>query len=117
MKNLIFILIIVLLSSLQTKAQTNPDNGFVEAKFVVRGVCGMCKERIESTLDVKGVKYAEWNRMTDTLFVVFKPSKITLEQMHDLLAAAGHDTELKKATDEAYRKIDECCRYRQLEKH
>ena len=28
----------------------------------VRGNCGQCKERIESAVDVKGVKYAEWNK-------------------------------------------------------
>lgn len=93
------------------------QTGFVEAKLKVRGVCGMCKTRIEITLDVKGIKYANWDRMTDTLLVVYKPSKITLDRIHTLLAEAGHDTELLKASDAAYGKVDDCCRYRELDKH
>lgn len=111
------IILFLLLGSSSIFAQSTSKSGFTEARFVVKGVCDMCKERIETTLDVKGVKYAEWNLVTDTLFVVYHPAKISLERIHELLANAGHDTELKKASDESYRKIDDCCRYRELEKH
>ncbi len=91
------------------------QNGFVESKIMVKGVCGMCKERIETAVDVKGVKFAQWDRQSDTLLIVYKPEKISLDRIHELLAEAGHDTEQKKATDEAYRKVDGCCRYRELD--
>jgi hypothetical protein len=114
MKNRIWLFAGVLIA---LHIQAFGQGGFVEARLKVSGVCGMCKSRIETTLDVKGVKYANWDRNTDTLLVVYKPSKISLDRIHTLLAEAGHDTDKAKASDEAYRKVDECCRYRELDKH
>lgn len=89
----------------------------VEARFQVEGVCGMCKDRIEGALDIKGVKFAEWDTKTGELFVVYKPKAISLIDIHTIIAEAGHDTEKIKATNEAYNSIHNCCRYREMEKH
>lgn len=78
----------------------------------VDGLCGMCKDRIETALDVKGIWVAEWNVNTKDLYVVYKESKITKEQICTLINEAGHDTELSKATDEQYGKVHGCCMYR-----
>ena len=86
--------------------------GTVETKMHVEGICGMCEDRIESALDVKGIWIAEWDVETQKLYVVYKESKITKEQISALINEAGHDTELSKATDEQYGKVHGCCLYR-----
>ena len=79
----------------------------------VDGVCEMCKKRIEQALEVKGIWVAEWNIETKQLYVVYKPKKITKEEIGALLAAVGHDNEITKASDAAYEAIHGCCKYRE----
>ena len=83
------------------------------ATFKVFGNCGQCKTRMETACDVKGVKVAEWDIETKQMVVVFNPEKISLTQIHEIIAACGHDTELKTAPDEAYKKLPDCCLYRE----
>jgi copper chaperone CopZ len=64
--------------------------------FKVFGVCEQCKQRIEGALKVKGIKSAVWNIDSKMLSVSYSPSKISLEKIHNRIAA-GHDTYLKKA--------------------
>jgi periplasmic mercuric ion binding protein len=45
--------------------------------------------------------------------VTYNSKKITLEQIHQKVANVGHDTDLVKASDEAYKKIAACCKYRE----
>ena len=84
----------------------------VTADIKVYGNCGMCKERIETALDTKGIKQAKWDPTTKNLNVVYVPSKITEQQICDIVAAAGHDTDKSKAKDEVYAKLPFCCLYR-----
>jgi hypothetical protein len=72
----------------------------------------MCKKRIESALDRSGIKFASWDTKTKNLEVVYNNKKISELQIHELVAAAGHDTEKVKATDEVYAKLPFCCLYR-----
>ena len=83
-----------------------------EVAFEVSGVCGMCEERIESALDVKGIVMADWDLETKQLQVVFNPSKISEDDIHALLNAVGHDTEKSQATQEQYDGLHGCCKYR-----
>ncbi|NQX91690.1 MAG: heavy-metal-associated domain-containing protein [Flavobacteriales bacterium] len=84
-----------------------------EVSFWVDANCDHCKERIENAVDVKGVKMAEFDLDDSLLTVVYKPEVITLDKLHQLVAAAGHDTKKVKATAEAYENITkECCKYR-----
>jgi periplasmic mercuric ion binding protein len=87
----------------------------VSIEFEVGGVCEMCKERIEKTMDVPGVIFAEYELDTHTLSLVYKPNKIDEKKIHELLNEAGHDTEKSKASDEQYDKIHHCCKYREHE--
>ena len=79
----------------------------------VDGVCGMCKDRIELAVDVKGVKFAEYDVDSKELKIVFNEKKITLKEIHELIAKAGHDTKEVKASDEAYANVHGCCKYRE----
>ena len=80
--------------------------------FIVEGNCDMCKERIEEAAFIKGVRSAEWNKIAQTLTVIYSTKKADLESIHKAVAKSGHDTEMMKATDEAYNKLAKCCQYR-----
>jgi copper chaperone CopZ len=71
----------------------------------------MCKARIEKALDVKGVKYAVWDKETHIVTVKFDPEVVSLQQLHQLVADAGHDTDLVRAKDEVYENLHACCLY------
>lgn len=88
-------------------------NKATETTIWVDGVCDMCKERIELAVDVKGVKFAEYDLKTKELKIVFNEKKISLKEIHELIAKAGHDTKEVKATDEAYANVHGCCKYRE----
>ena len=84
-------------------------------KFKVDGVCGMCKERIETAADIKGVKYVNWSVETHVCEVTYRTDKVTQEDIFKAITAVGHDTEKLKASDDAYSNIHGCCRYRSKE--
>lgn len=85
----------------------------LEAEFVVNGNCGMCKERIENAVTVRGVKAAAWDMDSQTLKVIYRSDKITPAEIQQYVADAGHDTEEIKASEEAYAKLHACCLYRE----
>ena len=81
-------------------------------EFEVSGVCNSCKNRIENAALIKGVKSATWNKYTQLLIVSSRADKLKLEEIYNAVASCGHDTKHQKASDEAYRKLPKCCRYR-----
>ena len=100
----IFFSLVVLGSFAQSKTVT--------ANIKVFGNCMMCKKRIETALDQTGIKAAKWDTETKNLEVVYNSSKISEAKIHDLIAAAGHDTEKVKAKDDVYGELPFCCLYR-----
>lgn len=80
-------------------------------KFEVKGVCNMCKDRIENAALIKGVKWVEWDKATDTLTVIFKTSKLDLMDVHKSIAEAGHTTDKVECNIDAYNKLPGCCAY------
>lgn len=104
------ILTVMLFSSADLLAQKSKK--VLEAEFLVDGVCNMCKERIETAAyDLPGVKWVEWNKNTKLLTVKFKTSKVSLEEIHEAIAAVGHNTSKKRSTEEAYNELPGCCQY------
>ncbi|MDZ4749664.1 MAG: heavy-metal-associated domain-containing protein [Saprospiraceae bacterium] len=100
-------------------AQAKSDKGMEQTvSFKVTGICGQCKERIESVaLDVKGVKKAEWDIQTDMLVLVGS-SKMDKQKVASALAKAGHKSELAAADQKGYAKLPGCCQYDSgIEKH
>lgn len=86
-------------------------------KFKVAGNCGMCKTRIEkAAISVKGVTTADWNKETKMIEVTYNTSKAELQEVHEAIAKAGHDTELVKADDATYDKLPGCCKYERITK-
>lgn len=81
-------------------------------KIKVYGACGMCQDRIETTAkDVIGVNTATWDEKTQLLAVSYQEGLFTEMDLHEELAAVGHDTDKVKATDEVYEKLHSCCKY------
>jgi mercuric ion binding protein len=81
-------------------------------KFKVQGNCNMCKARIEKAAkSVEGVQSADWELKTKMITVKFDPAKTDLHKIHMAIAEAGHDTDMHKASDEAYDKLPACCKY------
>src|SRR5688572_257178 len=99
-----------LLPSITSIAQNlNKDTTVV---FKVSGECEMCKKRIETAAQGKGVSAAKWNISTKNLSLTYNPTKTRLQKVHDRIADVGHDTELKKAATSVYNALPECCLYR-----
>jgi len=73
-------------------------------------LCGDCKERIESALNFqKGVKYAELNLETKIATCVYKPSKVSLNELQLALVRVGYDADEMKADPEAVKLLPKCC--------
>jgi len=111
-----YLFIIVILSiSFGLSAQVNKGKDST-VTFRVSGACEMCKERIEKTLKVRGVRSANWNVDSKILTLVYNPGFISLVKVNKIIAEAGHDTELEKAKDAVYNELPACCHYREIEK-
>lgn len=108
-----YFLSLFFLTSLAVTAQTTGKQQ--TASFKVSGVCGLCKQRIEAAALGKGVSSAEWKVSTQLLTITYNPKRTTVEQVHQRIADVGHDTELKKASDDVYKALHECCLYRDQE--
>lgn len=105
-------IIVILLGILALTSFGQSKSKVVTSNIKVYGNCGMCKERIEGVLERKGIKKATWDASTKNLNVVFVPSKISEQQICQLVASAGHDTDTVKAKDEVYAELPFCCLYR-----
>jgi len=80
--------------------------------LIVYGNCKVCKNRIETaakTLD--GIATAEWNNETKILDVSYDKSKTKIRKISKVIAKAGHDTDMHKASNEAYNALHGCCQY------
>jgi copper chaperone CopZ len=104
---IVAILAIVITSSVYSQSVTTKTE-----TIKVSGNCDMCKARIEKAAKIDGVSKAEWNKDTKILAVTFDPAKTNTDAISKKVAAAGHDTEKVKATDTAYDKLPNCCKYR-----
>ena len=80
--------------------------------FKVYGNCGLCENRIETAAkSVEGVTMAHWDQNSKMMEVNYDASKTNVKDVQQAIANVGHDTELIKATDEAYNNLPACCQY------
>lgn len=82
--------------------------------FKVFGACEQCKHRIENAAKGKGVNSAIWDVDAKILTLDFNPKRTTIAKVEDRIVAVGHDLENKKADDNVYKALPECCLYRDL---
>jgi copper chaperone CopZ len=109
---LVVIMLTIIGAGLTAQVKNEPQaTGTRTETFKVWGKCGMCKDRIESTVKSEGATTAVWDSKTQLLSVTFDSKKTNVEAMSKKLAAVGHDTEKFKAPDEVYSKLPGCCHY------
>jgi copper chaperone CopZ len=101
--------IISLCFSLSVAAQ---DGAVKTVTLAVKGNCEECKKRIENAADIKGVKVSSWDENKQALTVTYRSDKVTLEDIEKAIAASGHDVGNFKGNDANYKKLPECCKYR-----
>ncbi|TAG56853.1 MAG: copper chaperone [Cytophagales bacterium] len=89
----------------------NSNAQTTKVKFKVFGNCEMCKKTIETALDVKGVKSANWSTESKMIEIAYQADKISESKLHELIAASGYDTEKSKGNDKAYSNLPGCCQY------
>lgn len=77
----------------------------------VSGNCGSCKKSIEKAAKEAGAATATWDKATKLLALTFDAGKTSTDKIETAIAGVGYDTEHKVATEEAYKKLDECCQY------
>lgn len=94
-----------------SQAQDKKNDKIAKCTFEVKGVCGMCQDRIQEAAYIKGVKLAEWDRKTGIFTAIYRKDKTSEENIHTAIAAAGHTTAQLKADTEAYGKLPDCCKY------
>lgn len=82
-----------------------------KSTFLVKGDCGMCKERIETTAKKTGASIANWNAETQKLSVEFDAAKTSAEEILKNIAAVGHDNEMFSAPNDVYENLPGCCHY------
>ena len=115
MKKLSFLLIMF---SVFSFSQNNVQNSNAKSTFKVSGVCDMCKFRIEKqSIKIKGVKFANWDKNSNKLSIIYNSKKITLDNIQKEIAGFGHDTEKFKAPDDVYNNLPECCYYKNSQIH
>lgn len=100
-------LVVVITFSTFCSSNTQKTN----AKFKVFGNCEMCKKTIEKSLNVDGVKIANWDTESKIIEISYQAEKITEDKLHQLIASSGYDTEKKKGDDKAYSNLPGCCQY------
>ena len=94
------------------------DPKTVNSTIKVSGVCEMCKSRIEKgTIKLKGVKYANWEIISNNLSLIYNSKKIKLDSIKKKIASLGHDTDKFKAPIDVYERLHECCHYKTLSIH
>ena len=106
------LLLLVTMLTINLSAQDGGQSTTVNDTITVSGNCGHCKERIENAALIKGVKFAEWNKESHELVLIYKSDKVTLEEIEKSILKAGHDVGEKKGDDEAYKALPGCCQYK-----
>ncbi|MEO0898040.1 MAG: heavy-metal-associated domain-containing protein [Bacteroidota bacterium] len=115
---IISFLFVGLTSIAQEKAtEKSADSKVVETSFWVDGVCGMCKNTIETALDVKGVRFAEWDQQTGIAKVIYRSDKLSEMELKKLVSKVGYRTKDVKENKEAYENLPFCCQYKERKKH
>ena len=113
LKKPFLLIFFVFFSITSINAQTTSRD--TSATFKVNGECVQCKNRIEKSLKINGVKSAKWDVQTEMLNVVYDPSTLDLKMIQSKILSVGHDLETQKAKDDIYETLPECCHYREME--
>jgi Cu(I)/Ag(I) efflux system membrane fusion protein len=95
------------------RSMMNNDVPAEQTTFAVRGLCEMCKGRIENAAKkINGVTFASWDMDTRQLQLSYDPRRTSPGAVARAIAQSGHDTDAYKADDATYEALPDCCKYR-----
>ena len=73
--------------------------------------CGMCVNKINNSLnDLVGIVKVDVRLDKKVGYVTYNPTLVDLAAIENEIAALGYDANNTKANEEAYNKLDACCR-------
>ena len=107
MRSLYYILFFLSLGLFSCKTQTAEKTEM----FKVWGNCEKCKATIESSIAVDGVTEKKWDAESTLMTVKFDTTKITLDDIQQLIAKSCYDNDGYYGDDYAYGKLQDCCQY------
>lgn len=103
---------LVVLMMVMAVACNNEPETVTSAEFKVWGNCSMCKETLEKPLTKdEGITERDWDKETKIMTLRYDTTKVSLSQIHKMIAATGYDTEEERGNDEAYENLHSCCQY------
>lgn len=77
----------------------------------IYGNCNMCKKRIEKAANLKNKVHAIWDPETQMAMVTYDSIQSKMDDILKRIALAGYDSDLFRASEEAYKKLHTCCQY------
>lgn len=77
----------------------------------ISGNCGMCKTTIEKAGNKKKVSKVDWNKDSKIATLTFNSKTTSEDEILKRIALAGYDNDKFLAPDDAYAKLQECCKY------
>jgi copper chaperone CopZ len=81
----------------------------------VSGNCGSCKKRIvKAANSIDGVTDASWDKTKKLFSAKIDDTKTNVETVKKAILEAGYDVDEAKGNDEAYSKLPDCCKYRDV---
>ena len=105
MKKLILFFILVLSYNVFSQNET--------IEIDVKGVCGMCKARIEkAALKTTGVKYAQWSPNTQKLTAIINSEKTNIKTIAINISSVGHEASEYPVKNDVYNSLPPCCQYK-----
>lgn len=104
----LLIVIVVLLSSLNSNAQIKESK---TESVKVFGNCDMCKTTIEKAGSLKKIARVEWNIDTKMATLTYDSVKTSRDEILKRIALAGYDSENFLTPDDIYAKLPGCCQY------
>jgi len=81
----------------------------ITTQFEVKANCEICKEKIETTLDIPGITHANWNKETKILTVRYNDKKVSIEDIHNLISDIGYSTDKVSANLKSQSELMKCC--------
>lgn len=106
MKNIILALLMVCTVSVFAKTITK--------KITVKGECEMCKDKIETALDLPGISFAEWDKETKVLTVRYNDKKVSEDLIHQTISTLGYATDKMTADKANQAKLANCCKPKEV---
>ena len=104
----ILIAVIVLLSSFLSYAEIK---NISTENVKVSGSCALCKEGIEKAAFEKNISKASWDKDTKMALVTYDSKKTSIDAVLKKVALAVYDNDKFLAPDDAYAKLEDCCKY------